>query len=118
MVNNRLVRIFIGESDRWKHRSLSRELIERSTGGGVRRCTYSWDVGIRRQQRHSHDESRRALLDLPVPIEVVDDDVHIERLLLILDQMLNVGALVTVERVRVLKYAAVLKRDSKKQGEP
>lgn len=38
-------------------------------------------------------------------IEVVDDDAHVERLLPILDEMLMGGALVTVERVRVLKYA-------------
>jgi hypothetical protein len=36
----------------------------------------------------------------------------------ILDEMLSVGALVTVERVRVLKYAAAPRRDSKKQSEP
>jgi PII-like signaling protein len=56
--------------------------------------------------------------DLPVLIEVVDDDAHIERLLPILDEMLSGGALVTVERVRVLKYAAAPKRDPKMQGEP
>jgi hypothetical protein len=44
--------------------------------------------------------------DLPVLIEVVDDDAHIERLLPILDEMVTGGALVTVERVRVVKYAA------------
>ena len=44
--------------------------------------------------------------DLPVVIEVVDDQAHVDRLIPILDQMITGGALVTVERVRVLKYAA------------
>jgi PII-like signaling protein len=44
--------------------------------------------------------------DLPVLIEIVEDDAHVERLLPILDEMLTGGALVTVEKVRVLKYAA------------
>jgi PII-like signaling protein len=44
--------------------------------------------------------------DLPVVIEVVDDDAHVDKLLPILDEMLTGGALVTVERVRVLKYVA------------
>jgi uncharacterized protein len=44
--------------------------------------------------------------DLPVVIEVVDDQRHIDRLLPILDEMITGGALVTMERVRVLKYAA------------
>ena len=44
--------------------------------------------------------------DLPVLIEVVDDQAHVDKLLPILDEMVTGGALVTVERVRVLKYAA------------
>ena len=44
--------------------------------------------------------------DLPVVIEVVDDQPHVDRLLQILDAMITGGALVTMERVRVLKYAA------------
>jgi uncharacterized protein len=48
--------------------------------------------------------------DLPVVIEVVDDQVHVDRLLPILDEMLVGGALVTMERDRVLKYAAGPKR--------
>ena len=42
--------------------------------------------------------------DLPVLIEVVDDEAHVEKLLPILDEMVTGGALVTVERVRVVRY--------------
>jgi PII-like signaling protein len=42
--------------------------------------------------------------DLPVVIEVVDTEQHIDRLLPILDEMVLEG-LVTLERVRVVKYA-------------
>ena len=48
--------------------------------------------------------------DLPVVIEVVEDEAHVDRLLPILDQMITGGALVTVERVRVVKYAARTER--------
>jgi hypothetical protein len=41
--------------------------------------------------------------DLPVLIEVVEDEAHVDRLLPILDEMVTGGALVTVERVRVVK---------------
>jgi hypothetical protein len=44
--------------------------------------------------------------DLPVVIEVVDDQAHVDRLLPMLDEMIAGGGLVTMERVRVLKYAA------------
>ena len=49
--------------------------------------------------------------DLPVVIEVVDDQAHVDRLLPILDEMIVGGALVTMERVRVLRYAAGPKRE-------
>ena len=44
--------------------------------------------------------------DLPVVIEVVEDQAHVGRLLPILDEMITGGALVSVEKVRVLKYGA------------
>jgi PII-like signaling protein len=49
-------------------------------------------------------------------IEVVDDQAHIDRLLPILDEMITGGALVTMERVRVLKYAAGQKRRTSRAG--
>jgi PII-like signaling protein len=42
--------------------------------------------------------------DLPVVVEVVDTEEHVERLTQILDGMVTEG-LVTMEKVRVLKYA-------------
>ena len=42
----------------------------------------------------------------PHAVEVVDDEAHVEQLLPILDEMVTGGALVTVERVRVVRYAA------------
>ena len=39
-------------------------------------------------------------------IEVVEDQKHVDKLLPILDEMLTSGALVTIEKVRVLRYAA------------
>ena len=44
--------------------------------------------------------------DLPVVIEVVDDEEHVQRLLPILDEMITGGALVTLEKVHVVRYAA------------
>jgi uncharacterized protein len=43
--------------------------------------------------------------DLPLLVEVVDTPEHIERMLPIIDAMVTEG-LVTVEKVRVIKYAA------------
>jgi hypothetical protein len=43
--------------------------------------------------------------DLPVVVEVVDTEEHVERLTSILEEMVSEG-LVTMEKVRVMKYAA------------
>ena len=42
---------------------------------------------------------------LPVLIEVVDDAEHVDKLVTILHEMLDGGALVTMEKVRVVRYA-------------
>ncbi|HMA19069.1 MAG TPA: DUF190 domain-containing protein [Thermoanaerobaculia bacterium] len=42
--------------------------------------------------------------DLPVVIEIVDSSERVDRLLPILDEMVGEG-LVTMEKVRVVKYA-------------
>jgi PII-like signaling protein len=89
-----LVRIFLGESDKWQHTPLARAILERLRKEGFAGATV-------------HTASLLELsADLPVLIEVVDDQAHVDRLLPILDEMITGGALVTIEQVRVLKYAA------------
>jgi PII-like signaling protein len=55
--------------------------------------------------------------DLPVLIEVVDDQAHVDMLLPILDEMVTGGALVMVERVRVVRYAAAEKHPKRSMTE-
>ena len=106
-----LVRIFVGESDVWHRQPLARALLERLRAEGFAGATVIHGVAGFGATSVIHTASLIELSsDLPVLIEVVDDDAHIERLLTILDEMLGGGALVTVERVRVLKYAHGAKR--------
>jgi PII-like signaling protein len=101
-----LVRIFLGESDVWHHRPLARALLERLRTEGFAGATVIHGVAGFGASSVIHTASLLELsADLPVLIEVVDDEAHINRLLAILDEMLTGGALVTIERVRVLKYA-------------
>jgi uncharacterized protein len=101
-----LVRIFIGESDRWHHRPLSTALLERLRREGFAGATVfqgTGGFGARSVLHTTH--LLRLSEDLPVVIEVVDTDEHVERLIPILDEMVTEG-LVTLEKARVLKYAA------------
>ena len=106
-----LVRIFLGESDRWHQTPLHRAILERLRREGFAGATVIHGVAGFGASSVIHTASLVELsADLPVLIEVVDDEDHVERLLPILDEMVTGGALVTVEKVRVLKYAAGRKR--------
>lgn len=100
-----LVRIFIGESDRWRGRPLSMALLERLRQEGFAGATVFQAVagfGARSVLHTSH--LMRLSEDLPVVLEVVDTEEHVERLIPILDEMVVEG-LVTMEKARVLKYS-------------
>lgn len=102
-----LVRIFLGESDRWHHQPLARAILERLRREGFAGATVIRGVAGFGAASVIHTASLLELsTDLPILIEVVDDQAHVDRLLPILDEMVGGGALVTVERVRVVKYAA------------
>ena len=100
-----LVRVFIGESDKWHHRPLSDALLERLRKEGFAGATVFHGVagfGAHSVMHTAH--ILRLSEDLPVLIEIVDTDEHVQRLLPILEEMVLEG-LVTVEKVRVLRYA-------------
>jgi len=112
-----LVRIFIGESGQHHHQPLHRALLERLRREGFAGATVFRAMAGFGANSIIHTTSLVDLsADLPMVIEVVDDDRHIALLLSILDEMLLGGALVTLERARVLHYAAA--RDPKSASDP
>jgi len=112
-----LIRIFLGESDKWHHTPLARAILERLRAEGFAGATVMHGVAGFGASSVIHTASLIELSsDLPVVIEVVDDQGHVDRLLPILDEMITGGALVTMERVRVLKYAAGQKRTTPRPG--
>ena len=109
-----LVRILLGESDQWHHRPVARALLERLRGEGFAGATVIHGIAGFGASSVIHTANLVELSsDLPVLIEVVEDQSHVDRLLQILDEMITGGALVTVERVRVVKYAAGEKREAR-----
>ena len=101
-----LVRIFIGESDRWKHQSLHMALVERLRREGFAGATVFHGVSGFGARSVLHTANiLRLSEDLPMVIELVDTAEQVERLTPILDEMVLEG-LVTMEKVQVLKYAS------------
>jgi len=100
-----LVRIFIGEFDKWRHQPLATALLERLRREGFAGATvFRGTAGFGARSVLHTTHLLRLSEDLPVVIEVVDSESQVERLVPILDEMVQEG-LVTMEKVRVLKYA-------------
>ena len=100
-----LVRVFVGESDKWRHQPLSIALVERLRSEGFAGATVFHGVaGFGARSVLHTSQILRLSEDLPVVIEIVDSREHVDRLIPILDEMVTEG-LVTLETVRVLKYA-------------
>ena len=101
-----MVRIFFGESDRWKHQPLETALLERLRKEGFAGATvFRGAAGFGANSVIHTTHLLELSADLPIVIEVVDTEEHLDRLLPILDEMLDDG-LVTIEKVRVLRYRA------------
>lgn len=104
-----LVRVFIGDSDKWHHQPLSVALLERLRREGFAGATITHGIAGFGARSVIHTAQILDLSsDLPVILEVVDTAEHVGRLEAILDDML-VGGLVTVENVHVLRYAPTKK---------
>jgi uncharacterized protein len=100
-----LVRVFIGKDDKWHHQPLFLALVERLRKEGFAGATVLQGVagfGPRSVMHTAH--ILRLSADLPIVVEIVDTDERVHKLIPILDEMVDEG-LVTMEKVRVLKYA-------------
>lgn len=100
-----LVRVFIGESDQWHNQSLMLAIVERLRKEGYSGATvFRGSAGFGARSVLHTSQILRLSEDLPVVIEVVDSPDRAEPLLALLDEMVPEG-LVTLEKVRIVKYA-------------
>jgi PII-like signaling protein len=101
-----LLRIFIGESDRWHHQPLYEALVlkarERHLAGAT---VLRGPMGFGKSSRLHTAKILRLSLDLPLVIEIVDSEENINAFLPLIDEMIQ-GGLVTLEKVRVVEYRA------------
>ena len=99
-----LMRIHIGESDRWHGKLLYEAIVgllrtEKFSGATVLRGV----AGYGGSSVYHTDKVLRLSQDLPIVIELVESTERIEQILPQLDQMIG-GGLVTLEKVRVILY--------------
>ncbi|MEX2279781.1 MAG: DUF190 domain-containing protein [Acidimicrobiia bacterium] len=104
--DNRLLRIFIGESDTFDGRPLSQAIVEALRKAGLAGATVLRGIeGFGKSSRLHSAHILRLSEDLPIVIECVDTSEAIESILPTLDAMIGDG-LVTIERVDVRVYRA------------
>jgi hypothetical protein len=101
-----LLRVFLGESDRWHGEPLYEAIVLKArelhlAGATVLRGPMGFGA-----KSHLHTAKvLRLSEDLPIIIEIVDSKEKIDELLPCIDDMVQDG-LVTLERVQVIKYRA------------
>ena len=99
-----LMRIFFGESDRWEHRPLHAALVELFRSRGLAGATVLRGVAGFGADSVVHTANiLRLSAGLPLVIEVIDSQEHLDSVLPDVDKMMR-GGLITMEKVRVLKY--------------
>jgi PII-like signaling protein len=99
-----IARIYIGESDQWAGRPLYEALVHLARERGIAGATVFRGIeGFGRAARIHTSRILRLSEDLPVLVEIVDEEGKLRALLPDLDAMIG-GGLVTLERVEVVVY--------------
>ena len=100
----KMLKIYIGESDRWRGKPLATALVERLRAEGMAGATVLRGVeGFGAASRLHTAHILRLSEDLPLVVEVIDSPERIARVLPIVDEMVG-GGLVTVIDVEVVQY--------------
>jgi uncharacterized protein len=102
--NGQLLRIFIGESDKWEGVPLYEAIILKAHELNIAGATMLRGMmGYGAASRIHTAKILRLSEDLPVVVEIVDSAEKIAALLPFIDEMVEEG-LVTLEDIRVIQY--------------
>ena len=99
-----LLRIFIGESDRWQHQPLYEAIVLKARELHLAGATVlRGPMGFGAASRIHTAKILRLSMDLPIVIEIVETEEKVNTLLPFLDEMMG-GGLVTIEKIKVIHY--------------
>lgn len=100
-----LLRIFIGESDRYRHIPLYEALVELFRREGFAGATVLRGIsGFGAHSMYHTDRLLRLSSDLPIVLEVVDKEERFAEVLPRVEEMMD-GGMITMEKVSVWRYA-------------
>ena len=99
-----LLRIFIGENDRADGHPLYEAIVLKARAEGLAGATVvRGPMGFGHSSHLHTSKILRLSEDLPLIVEIVDDEARINAFLPVLDKLMCSG-LVTIEKVKVLRY--------------
>jgi len=99
-----LLRIFIGESDRYRHQPLYESIVLKAREMHMAGATVlRGPMGFGKSSHLHTAKILRLSMDLPIVIEIVDSEEKVNAFLPVLDKIMG-GGLVTLERAKVIRY--------------
>ena len=104
----KLLRIFVGEADKVRHRPLHEAIVEAARAAGLAGAT-AWRglMGFGPSTRIRTAKILDLSADLPVVVEITDEEARIAAFLPELDRLFadsKSGGLVTLENVQIIRY--------------
>ena len=101
----KLLRIFVGESARWKGKPLYEELVRKAREHGLAGATaMRGRMGFGANSRLRTTKILRLSEDLPFIVEIVDREENIQKFLPVVEEMVQDG-LVTLEAAHIIFYS-------------
>jgi uncharacterized protein len=99
-----LLRVFVGEKDRFQHKPLYEAIVLRAREMHLAGATVlRGPMGFGHSSRLHTAKILQPSFDLPIVIEIVDTEAKVTEFLPELDKMMSSG-LITLEKVQVLQY--------------
>ena len=107
----KLLRIFLGEMDKYQHKPLYEVLVLKAREHGLAGATVLRGVeGFGAASRVIHTAKiLRLSEDLPIVVEIVDTEEKIKEFLAVVDDLFSqvgCGSMVTIEKVDIIKYSS------------
>lgn len=104
----KLIRIFVGESDKLEHITVYEKITLEARKAGLAGATvFKGTMGFGRNSRIHTAKILRLSEDMPMVIEIVDETEKIEKFLPVLNDLFekaNCGGLITLEKAEIIKY--------------
>jgi PII-like signaling protein len=112
----KLLRIFVGESDLINHVPVYEKIVLEARKTGLAGVTVSKGVmGFGASSRIHTAKILRLSEDLPLVIEIVDEEKKIEEFIPVLNEIFaeaNSGGMITMEKVNIIKYTVSNKKQN------